>query len=484
MRKKFLSTLLSLCMVLALLLGGVQAADIPGEAGDIHNFTATNTYIDEQFSDVPSTSWFFPNVKCAYEYGLMNGTSETIFNPNGKMSIAEAIALSCRLHSIYFNHQEDFPQGNPWYDIYITYAIKYGIIQPGHFENYIQEASRSQVATILVAALPKEEFGAINIVDDDTLPDVKMTDYGAESIYTLYRAGVLTGNDRYGTFAAETPIDRSAVAAIITRIVNPGLRQQFTLEPKPISVSSISVTPAAATIYIPDTLVISATVLPDNAADKAITWSTSNPDIATVNQGLITAVSPGTATIRATASNGVYCESSITVVKRDSIRILSVYGIPNSAGGVGPTIIWRNDSGKTIKYATFTATPYNDVGDAVASTIGRRKTVQLEVTGPIESFSNERDVVGGYFFYKNSIPMVMPGSSDMGPYVLHWSGARYYLQDSDYQNVFNISSRWEPIWYNYTISKIKISKVDIEYMDGSKETVSNPTIWHSIWWND
>ena len=480
--KKLVVTLI--CMVLMSCPLIARALEISDVAGDMMNFSKSRTYSSNQFSDVDPNAWFSANVQSVYEYELMNGTGDTTFNPEGKVSIAEAIALSCRLHNIYYNNHEEFTQGTPWYDVYISYAIKQGLIQAGEFENYTQDASRLQVAKILATALATKEFSEINTIDGDMLPDIKIGSYGADAVYMFYRAGILTGNDRYGTFAPETPIERSSVAAIATRMIDLSLRKQFTLEPKPIMVTSITLNSAASTIYVPNTVSLSATVLPDNAADKSVTWTTSDSNIATVSNGVVTAATPGVATIRATAASGVYAETVITVTKRDSVRILSAYGLPNSVGGVGPTIIWRNDSGKTIKYATFTVTPYNAVGDVVESSIGKRTTAYLEVTGPIETFNNEKDVDGAYFFYNNSIPTIMVGYSDKRAYVSHWSGTTYYLQESDYQNAFNIKSSWEPVWYNHSISKIEISKVDLEYMDGSKETINNPTIWNQVWRHD
>ena len=53
-----------------------------------------------------------------------------------------------------------------------------------------------------------------------------------------------------------------------------------------------------------ETLTLTATVAPDNAADKTVTWTTSDASVATVADGVVTAVGAGTATITATATNG------------------------------------------------------------------------------------------------------------------------------------------------------------------------------------
>ena len=86
----------------------------------------------------------------------------------------------------------------------------------------------------------------------------------------------------------------------------------------PIPVSSITVSPASKTLDVGGTQTLTATVAPATALDKAVTWSTSNGSVATVDEsGEVTAVAPGSATITATAhdGSGVTGTCAITVSK-------------------------------------------------------------------------------------------------------------------------------------------------------------------------
>lgn len=102
-----------------------------------------------------------------------------------------------------------------------------------------------------------------------------------------------------------------------------------------IPVSSVDVSPASATIYsggtANKTVQLVATVLPANATNKNINWSSSNSSIASVNSnGLVTANSAGSATITATAADGSgkYDTSAITVVAK-ALSSIAVSGAPS-----------------------------------------------------------------------------------------------------------------------------------------------------------
>ena len=82
-----------------------------------------------------------------------------------------------------------------------------------------------------------------------------------------------------------------------------------------ITVENITLDQSTATLTEGETLVLTATVAPDDAAEKSISWSSSNPSVATIdNTGKVTAVAPGAATITATANDGSGVSASCEVV--------------------------------------------------------------------------------------------------------------------------------------------------------------------------
>ena len=304
MKKRILSLFLALGLSVSLLTTGALAAD-----DGLSNFKSVNTYTTGTFTDVPADTWYTSNVKTAYEMDLMKGTSGTAFSPDGNITVGSTIALACRLHSIYNTGAANFVQGDPWYQVYVDYAVKNGIISQGQFTDYNAVATRRQFAAILARALPAEALEAKNTVDDGMIPDVAAGSDNYNDIYLLYRAGILTGSDSKGTFQPETTITRSSVAAIVSRMANPALRQNISLT----YVNLTGLTLTGLSLEAGKTGAISVQMAPSNATVKSLTWSSSDASVASVSNGTVTAHKAGTATITAVAYNGVSGSCTVTV---------------------------------------------------------------------------------------------------------------------------------------------------------------------------
>lgn len=79
-------------------------------------------------------------------------------------------------------------------------------------------------------------------------------------------------------------------------------------------VTSVTLNTYALSLEVGKTGKLSATVLPDSAANKSITWSSSKTDVASVSSnGTVTAKKAGTAVITATAVNGKSASCTVTV---------------------------------------------------------------------------------------------------------------------------------------------------------------------------
>ena len=221
MRKNFGKTALLILLIAVLLMGTVFA-----ESG-FGNFRRVQAYTG-QFQDMAAGVWYVNSVEQAYSYGLIQGRSAAQFAPDGNLTVAECVTLAARLHSTYLGDGMVFRQGDPWYRVYADYALEQGILTKER-SDYTKKISRAVFAGILARALPEEVLPQINDVPDGSIPDVteSRSQYGA--IYLLYRAGILTGSDKFGSFLPNSQIRRSEAAAILLRMARPEQRKSVTL---------------------------------------------------------------------------------------------------------------------------------------------------------------------------------------------------------------------------------------------------------------
>ena len=71
-----------------------------------------------------------------------------------------------------------------------------------------------------------------------------------------------------------------------------------------VAVTDVTLSKTSTTLTVGDTEKLAATVNPDDATDKTVTWLSDKESVATVSDGVVTAVAVGTATITVTATNG------------------------------------------------------------------------------------------------------------------------------------------------------------------------------------
>lgn len=101
--------------------------------------------------------------------------------------------------------------------------------------------------------------------------------------------------------------------ALLNALRAAGLMDRPTTTPK-VPVKSISISPSSPTVKEHGTLRLSATVKPDNATDKTVSWSSGDKLTATVtSDGTVTGIKQGTTSITATANDGSKVSSTVTL---------------------------------------------------------------------------------------------------------------------------------------------------------------------------
>ena len=132
-----------------------------------------------------------------------------------------------------------------------------------------------------------------------------------------------------------------------------------TVGPNVVKVTSIALNDKSAILKTGDTYQLTATVFPNNATDKTVSWKSSSTSVARVSSnGLVTAIAEGTAIITCTANDGsgVSASCNITVnpdiVKVSSITLNEKSAIMNvsETKQLTATVLPNNATDKTVNW--------------------------------------------------------------------------------------------------------------------------------------
>lgn len=159
--------------------------------------------------------------------------------------------------------------------------------------------------------------------------------------------------------------------ALLNALRAAGLMAGSTPAPK-VPVKSISISPSSPTVKEHGTLRLSATVKPDNATDRTVSWSSGDKLTATVtSDGTVTGIKQGTTSITATANDGSKVSSTVTLTVTakptgqgplalfgdsqlivDSDTSLTNMGPYPSGANPGTATSWPSDQSKQIASIT------------------------------------------------------------------------------------------------------------------------------------
>jgi len=98
-------------------------------------------------------------------------------------------------------------------------------------------------------------------------------------------------------------------------------------EPIVVDVTGVTLNKTEFTLTVGDTEVLSATLTPSDATNKAVTWASGNTAVATVNNGMVIAVAPGTASITVTTADGGKTATCAVTVQAALPNTIAVTGV-------------------------------------------------------------------------------------------------------------------------------------------------------------
>ncbi|MFC3748553.1 S-layer homology domain-containing protein, partial [Paenibacillus sp. GCM10012306] len=174
---------------------------------------------------------------------------------------------------------------------------------------------------------------------------------------------------------------------------------EVTVSPKDSSgentpVTGVTLDKATLNLKVGESDELKATVTPDTASNKAVKWSTSNAEVATVNaSGKVTAIAEGTATIKVTTEDGKFeATSEVTVTKLDTSggdkdskgsnpgTGSNGSGSNGSSGNTTPGNVVDNGSGANSSYKVSSA-DLNNSANGVTTVEVPAKTTEISLPG-------------------------------------------------------------------------------------------------------
>lgn len=93
-----------------------------------------------------------------------------------------------------------------------------------------------------------------------------------------------------------------------------------------VAVTGVSLNTVSGELIVGGQTTLTATVLPADASNKTVTWKSSAPTVASVANGVVTALAPGSAKITVKTQDGNFTAEYSLTVKAATINLLTEYG--------------------------------------------------------------------------------------------------------------------------------------------------------------
>lgn len=242
----------------------------------------------------------------------------------------------------------------------------------------------------------------------------------------------------------------------------------------PVSVTGVSLNRTSATLTTKgQTVSLTATVAPSNATNKSVTWSSSNTSVATVSNGLVTAVGNGTATITVTTADGAKKATCTVTVKipitvtdirlnRTSATLTAKGQTVNLTATVAPSnadnkaVTWSSSNANvaTVSNGTVTAVSNGTATITAAAADGSGKKATCAITVNIPNNVENVSLAGGNSKICGLFYDEIPANVDLSKITFEINGNN--------NNIDNLGTDYEPGWNTtITIKALKAGNIQI-----------------------
>lgn len=130
------------------------------------------------------------------------------------------------------------------------------------------------------------------------------------NVVSVDATGKITANAKGSATITVTTADGGKTATCTVTVTEPAA---------PVAVTGVTLNKNNTTIYTGRTETLTATIQPADATNKAVTWTSDNTGVATINNGVVTGVSVGTATITVKTTDGGFTATCIVKVEEAPI---------------------------------------------------------------------------------------------------------------------------------------------------------------------
>ncbi len=167
---------------------------------------------------------------------------------------------------------------------------------------------------------------------------------------------VATVNNGVVTFVGEGTAEITATAGDVSAVC------KVSVKAKTVAVEKVTLDKTSAELTVGDTATLKASVTPDNATDKTVTWTSSDDSVASVKDGVVTAVKAGKAVITAKAGDQT-AECTVTVKAKEE----KPEEKPDPAPAVNEKEIWSGSTDLGTDWGKSVTVPKADVkiGDTI-----------------------------------------------------------------------------------------------------------------------